>query len=134
MDFVKSITTPKNTTEANPLETNIKLTRGRLTGGLLYFPSGPAGKLHFLAKIGAHQLIPFNHGESYALDDVVVPFHLEIDMSNPPYEIRCTTWNTSTDYDHTLTATFFLTPKSKRNQEISALKALETLCEGYHKP
>ena len=134
MDFVKQISTPKNTTEAAPLTTSLKLTRGRLTGGLLYFPSGPAGKLHFLAKIGAHQLIPFNYGESYCLDDVVVPFHLEIDLSNPPFEINLVTWNTSTEHAHTLTATFFLTPKSRRNQEINALKALETLCEGYHKP
>lgn len=134
MDFVKYISTPKNTAEADAKTTTIKLTRGRLTGGFLFFPSGPAGKLHMLARIGIHQLIPFNSGEAYHLDDCMVPFHIGINLSTPPFEIEIVTWNTSTDYDHALTVGFYLTPKSRRNKEINALSALETLCEGYHKP
>ena len=134
MDFVKYINTEIGRDAADPVITTIKLTRGRLTGGFLFFPSGPAGKLHFLAQIGVHQLIPFNSGESYHLDDCMVPFHIGIDLSTPPFEIDCITWNESTDYDHALTVGFFLTPKSRRNKEINTLKAIETLCEGYHKP
>lgn len=134
MDFVKYINTEVGRDETNPLITTIKLTRGRLTGGFLFFPSGPAGKLHFIARMGVHQLIPFNSDESYHMDDCIVPFHLGIDLSMPPYEIDCVTWNESTDYPHALTVGFFLTPKSRRNKEINTLKALETLCEGYHKP
>ena len=134
MDFVKYIDTVIGRDAADPLTTTIKLTRGRLTGGFLFFPSGPAGKLHFLARIGVHQLIPFNSGESYHMDDCMIPFHIGIDLLTPPYEIDCVTWNMSTEYDHALTVGFFLTPKSRRNKEISALHALETLCEGYHKP
>lgn len=80
MDFAKYIETPANTTRADPLITSVPLTRGRLTGGFLYFPSGPAGKLHFLARIAAHQIIPFNTGESLRLNDCVVPFSLGIDL------------------------------------------------------
>ena len=134
MDFVKYINTVVGRDAADPLTTTIKLTRGRLTGGFLFFPSGPAGTLHFLARIGVHQLIPFNSGESYHMDDCMIPFHLGIDLLTPPYEIDCVTYNTSTEYDHALTVGFFLTPKSRRNKEITALHALGTLCEGYHKP
>ena len=134
MDFVKYISTTVGRDAANPLTTTIKLTRGRLTGGFLFFPSGPAGKLHFQARIGVHQLIPFNNDESYHMDDCMVPFHLGIDLSTPPFEIDCITWNTSEEYAHALTVGFFLTPKSRRNAEINTLHALETLCEGYHKP
>ena len=134
MDFIKYISTPLDTAETNAQITTIKLTRGRLTGGFLFFPSGPAGKLHFQARIGVHQLIPFNSDESYHMDDCMIPFHLGIDLIIPPYEINCITWNTSGDYAHALTVGFFLTPKSRKNREISALHALETLCEGYHKP
>ena len=134
MDFVKYIDTVVGRDAADPVTTTIKLTRGRLTGGFLFFPSGPAGKLHFLARIGVHQLIPFNSGESYHMDDCTIPFHIGIDLLTPPYEIDCVTWNTSTEHDHALTVGFFLTPKSRRNKEISALQALGTICEGYHKP
>jgi len=134
VDFVKYISTPVGRDASDPVTTTLKLTRGRLSGGLLFFPSGPAGKLHFQARIGIHQLIPFNADESYHLDDCVIPFHLGIDLLAPPYEIKLITWNTSTEYAHALTACFYLTPKSRRNQEIRALHALETLCEGYHKP
>lgn len=133
MDFTKYISTPAETTEADPLTTTIKLTRGRLVGGFVFFPSGPAGTLHFVARMGPQQLIPFNAGESYSLDDCVIPFHLKIDLSTPPYEINIVTWNTSTLYDHALTVGFYLTPKSRRNKEINALDALEALCKGYHK-
>jgi len=134
VDFVKYISTPLETAESSPLVTSIKLTRGRLMGGFVFFPSGPAGKLYVLARIGEHQLIPFNKGESYHLDNCVIPFHLGIDLDQPPYEIQIETWNTSDAYDHALTVGFYLTPKSRRNKDISALHALETLCEGYHKP
>jgi len=133
VDFTKYISTPAETTEADPLTTTIKLTRGRLVGGFVFFPSGPAGTLHFVARMGPQQLIPFNAGESYSLDDCVIPFHLKIDLSTPPYEINIVTWNTSTLYDHALTVGFYLTPKSRRNKEINALDALEALCKGYHK-
>jgi len=134
VDFVKYISTAIGRDASDPVTTTIKLTRGRLTGGFLFFPSGPAGKLHFQARIGVHQLIPFNSDESYHMDDCMVPFHLGIDLMTPPYEIDCVTWNTSEDYAHALTVGFFLTPMSRKNREISALHALETLCEGYHKP
>ena len=85
MDFIKYISTSKRTDEDEAEYTIIKLTRGRLTGGFLFFPSGPAGLLHFQARIGVHQLIPFNAGESYHLDDCIIPFHLRIDLITPPY-------------------------------------------------
>jgi len=134
VDFIRYISTPLGTAEADPTITTIKLTRGRLSGGFVFFPSGPAGNLHFQARIGAHQLIPFNKAESYHMDDCMVPLHLDIDLLTPPYIIDCLTWNTSILYDHAMTVGFYLTPKSRRNNTISGMAALETLCEGYHKP
>lgn len=134
MDFIKYVSTPLGTLEADAKITTLKLTRGRLTGGFVFFPSGPAGLLYMRANIGVHQLIPFNSGEAYHLDDCMVPFHLGIDLISPPYEIQIHTWNESLVYDHACTIGFFLVPKSRRNKEINALQALETLCEGYHKP
>lgn len=110
MDFLRYITTPKNTTEDDPLVTTLKITKGRLSGGFVYFPTGPAGLLHFRAQIGVHQIIPFNTGANYRLNGCVVPFHLAIDLPDAPFCVDCITWNDSTLYDHALTVCFFLDP------------------------
>ena len=126
MDFSKYISTPKETAEADPLVTKLKLTKGRLTGGFLYFPYGPAGTLHFLARIGIHQILPFNTGENFRLDDAVIHFSLGIDLAEPPYIIDLVTWNDSTTYDHACTVCFFLDPHVKPRYEVHGLKSLET--------
>ena len=121
MDIVQYISTPINTTEADPLITIIKLTRGRLAGGVLYFPSGPAGKLHFIARIGLHQIIPFNTGQNLRLDDCVLPLSIGIDLLEPPFELDCETWNDSTLYDHALTLVLHLEPMIDADHDIKTL-------------
>ena len=118
MDFIYKIDTPANTSVNDPKITIAKLTRGRLIGGFLYFPSGPAGTLHFLVRIGVHVLLPFNVGQSYALDDCVIPIQFGIDLQEPPFEINLITWNTSTLYSHTLTVGLFLDPIEKKGWKI----------------
>lgn len=125
MDFLQYIETPAETPPETPLVTRLKLTKGRLKGGFLYFPSGPAGTLHFLARIGIHQILPFNTGANYRLDNVKVQFSLGIDLSDPPYEIDCVTWNDSTVYDHVCTVCFFLDPKYDVEHDLQYLKGNE---------
>jgi hypothetical protein len=121
MDILQYISTPHDTTEADPLQTTVKLTRGRLTGGSLYFPSGPAGKLHFIARIGEHQIIPFNTGQNIRLDDAVLPLSLGIDLLEPPYELDCVTWNDSTLYAHVLTLVLHLEPMIDKENDLKSL-------------
>jgi hypothetical protein len=121
MDILQYISTPKNTLEADPLITTIKLTKGRLTGGSLFFPSGPAGKLHFIARIGVHQIIPFNTGQNLRLDDCVLPLSIGIDLLEPPYELLCETWNDSTLYDHVLTLILNIEPMIDEEHDIKTL-------------
>lgn len=134
MDFVKYISTPVGRDVANPLITTLKLTRGRLTSGFLFFPSGPAGTLHFLARVGIHQIIPFNTGENFRLDDCVVPFTMGVDLLEPPYQIECVTWNDSTLYEHVLTVCFSLEPKLKKKYDLKTLINDFAGTKGYHKP
>ena len=121
MDIVQYISTPANTTETAPLVTTVKLTKGRLTGGSVYFPSGPAGKLHFLARIGIHQIIPFNTGQNFRLDDCLVPLCLGFDLNEPPFELLCVTWNDSTLYAHALTVSLHLEPMIDADHDIKTL-------------
>jgi len=121
MDILQYISTPVGKTEADPLLTTIRLTKGRLTGGSLFFPSGPAGKLHFIARIGVHQIIPFNTGQNLRLDDCVVPLSLGFDLLEPPFELICETWNDSTLYDHVLTLILNLEPMLDEDHDIKTL-------------
>ena len=121
MDILQYISTPKNTLDSDPLQTTIKLTKGRLTGGSIYFPSGPAGKLHFIARIGVHQIIPFNTGQNLRLDDCTMPLSLGIDLLEPPFEIICETWNDSTEFAHALTLILHLDPMFEKFHDIKTL-------------
>lgn len=108
MDFLRYISTPITATEASPLITKLPLTKGRLIGGFLYFPDGPAGNLHFLARIGTHQILPYNTGENFRLNDCAVPFSLGIDLKDPKSVVDLVTWNDSLSLTHVLTVCFFL--------------------------
>lgn len=121
MDLCQYILTPKETLESAPLETIIKLTKGRLMGGSLYFPSGPAGTLHFIARIGIHQIIPFNTSQNLALDDCVIPLSLGFNLEEPPFLLTCQTWNDSTLYDHALTLILHLDPHPADKMDLDAL-------------
>lgn len=112
MDYQVYINTPKETPETAPLKTEIYLTKGRLYGGWIYFPYGPAGVLHFQLFRGEQLIAPANKGASYNLDDAVIPLSLEIELEEPPYFLTARTWNTSASYDHALSLALFL----KENQ------------------
>ncbi len=111
MDYAIQITTAHTVyTRAQPLYTVVKLSRGRLTGGWIYFPSGPAGLLHLAVLRASHQLAPVDPQEDYSLDDVIAPLSLGFDLDQPPYQLTILTWNDSAAYDHTLTISLTLDP------------------------
>lgn len=121
MDFLAYIETSTENNEASPKITKIKLTKGRLVGGFLFFPSGPSGKLHVFARIGIHHILPFNTGATFNLNDCVVPFSLGIDLIEPPFVVDVVTWNESTLYSHALTICFFLDPFGKKKHDLASL-------------
>lgn len=134
MDFLLYISTDTGFTEDEPLVTPLDITRGRLTGGFVYFPSGPAGTLHFFARLGLHQIVPFNTGQNYRLNDCVVSFSLGIDIDEPPFLIDCVTWNDSELFPHALTVCFFLDPSFKRKFSLQSFKKEFNGINGYQKP
>lgn len=134
MDFLTYISTPKNTEATDPKLTKLHLTKGRLVGGFLFYPSGPAGTLHFLARLGLHQILPFNEGENFRLDDCVVPFSLGIDLAEPPFVVDLVTWNDSNSHAHVLSVCFFLDPASSRKFNLDSLKKVLFNTKGYPKP
>ena len=111
MDYLLKIDTAHSTyTESAPLVSRLKLTKGRLVGGWLYFPAGPAGTLNLQVKLGLHQILPFTVGESYALNGCVIPLNIDLDILQHPLSLDILTWNTSITYEHTCSLCLFLDP------------------------
>lgn len=101
MDYTAHITTPLSTAATAPVTTRIKVDRGFLRAGWIYFPVGPSGLLHCQLFHGNSQIAPANRGASFNLNNVLMPFLIGINIDEPPFEITVVTWNLSTDYDHT---------------------------------
>jgi len=131
MDYIVYISTPKETKESNPLVTPLRVSRGRLTGGFLFFPRGPSSYLHFIARIGVHQILPFNVGQSYRLNGCVVPLHLDIDFFQPPYIIDLVTWNESVSIDHVLTVGIFINPYAKPRKSKGIFATVKDALPGF---
>ena len=103
MDFTKYISTAHSTyTESSPLITTLKITKGRIVGGWIRFPSGSAGTLHIKVMRGVHQVFPSTPGENYNGDLVRYPLYGNHDVFEPPTSLQIHTWNDSTTYDHAL--------------------------------
>jgi len=90
--------------------------------------------LHFAARIGLHQILPYNPGENIRLDDCVVPFSLGIPLDEPPYRVDCITWNDSIAHPHALTVCFFLEPSTKKRFTLDTIKKAFAGTNGYSKP
>jgi len=111
MDYIAHITTEHSIyTRAEPKRTVLKMSRGRVTEGWVYFPSGPAGTLHAVILRASLQIAPVDRDQSYALDDVIAPLRPAFDLHQPPFQVTVLTWNTSTQYDHVLTISLTLDP------------------------
>ncbi len=108
MDYQIYISTPMNTLLSAATKTPLELTRGILRGGWIYFPPGPAGKLHCQLWRADTQIAPANRGASFNLDDAVVPLHIDQPLLEPPFDVWVRTWNTSTQYSHALSVCLFL--------------------------
>jgi hypothetical protein len=108
MDYQVYISTPMNTPLSASRQTPLELTRGIIRGGWIYFPPGPAGKLHCQVWRADTQIAPANRGASFNLDDAVLPLHIEQALFEPPFDVWIRTWNTSTEYAHALNICLFL--------------------------
>jgi len=111
VDYLATITTEHSTyTKAEPKRTTIKMSRGRITAGWVYFPSGPAGLLNLILLRASYQIAPVDPQQSYRLDDAIATLTPGFDLHQPPFQVTALTWNNSTTYNHTLTLSLTLDP------------------------
>ena len=97
-------TTPKE-------RTLLRIARGIITRIEVKFPPGCAETTHIQICRGTHQIYPKNPDGDEASDSEVVMSAEQLELLTPPYHLVAWTWNTSTDFDHTLTVRIEVLPK-----------------------
>ena len=104
------VTTPANTTEANPTRTELLLDVGVIDQVEVAFPPGPQGLLHVRILRGASVLWPRNGGEGYAWDDDTLRFNPLYVLEEAPLALEAVSWNDDDTYDHQVTLRFNVVP------------------------
>lgn len=108
MVFSYSIITPKNTTEALPLITNLPITKGIIHHWLVLFPSGNMGESRFRIRKGSAPILPINpegfilgDGSLFSGDDFIY-------IKNEPFILESHSWNSDVLNDHTIYLQIFI--------------------------
>lgn len=103
MIYAATITTPKNTAEADALETVLSVTRGLVWRIEVEFPPGCSGLAHIQIFDGSYQLFPATPGESFHGDGVTIGFDDLYLKDAAPFVFTVKTWNLDETWGHTLT-------------------------------
>ena len=103
MIYSYDIITPVGVTQAAPLRTRLKVTKGLVYRVEIEFPPGPLSLLHVAIFDGGFQLWPTNPDYDFHGDNGFISFEETYLKSNYPYEFIAQTWNEDETWDHTIT-------------------------------
>ena len=103
-------TIPINTPKASMRRTVMKLTPGIIHQVEIQFPIGCAGLAHCVIKDNITQIWPSSPNYDFSADGFVISFREDYEIKYEPWELYMNTWNTSTDYEHTITVRLGLLP------------------------
>lgn len=103
MIYAFHIATPANTTEADPLKTQLQLCQGVIHQVDIVFPPGCAGLAHLKILKGVHQAFPTLPATHFAGDDDILSYREHLELSHEPYILDAITWNEDDTYSHTIT-------------------------------
>ena len=102
MIFTASITTDRNTSEANAKVTDLKVTKGLIWLVEVEFPAGCCGLCHLQIFDGNYQLFPSTPGNSIHSDGAVLSYDDLYLKNAAPFYLNFKTWNLDETWSHTL--------------------------------
>ena len=100
MYYQSTITTPRNTTEANAQETELVIAKGIITRVMVGFPPGPSGLCHVQIRDKGWQIAPWKINEDFAWDNFVFQMDMRYPMVAEPYTLQVLTWNLDDTFEH----------------------------------
>lgn len=110
MVFSYAVTTPINTPEATPLKTTINITHGVIHRWQIYFPPGLWGQCGLRIEKGSEYILPTNPEAKILGDNFVFQGEDFIYISDHPFVLDVFSWNTDTEYPHTIYIHVFMKP------------------------
>lgn len=130
MIYVFPITTPANTPAIARQKTILDLARGRVTRGMLEFPSGHVGLTHIAINDGLHQLWPTNADGDFSASNETISFAEDYSLLSGSYQLQAYTWNEDDTYDHKITVRIELEALEQSTTSLwDEIKALLTPAE-----
>ena len=127
------VTTPANTTDVNPLRTQIAIVAGVIDLVHVAFPPGPQGLLHVRIERGGSPLWPRNIGAGFAADDFAIMFTPYYEIKAAPLGLEVVSWNDDDTYAHQVNIRINVVPPEVLYREgnmLGILKRIEGLVFG----
>ena len=125
------LTTPANTPRSAPIETELQLDEGVVTGVEVLFPPGCVGLVHLQVRRETHQLFPANADADLVGDTFPIRWREELEVGERPYVWTAVAWNDDDSYPHTVTLRLELTPMAIWARSRPAIAALEYLAQWF---
>jgi hypothetical protein len=124
------ITVPMGTPTTNPVQDTLKLDKGIIEEGYVYFPLGCVHKVLVRIFHGEFQIAPMNRDEWLRGEGVKVPFGTKYDLTVAPYYLKIYAASPDTLYEHKplihvgLNPTYIARPE---NVIVSQLKSIKNI-------
>ena len=112
-DYNFTLTIPADTSPGAPAETELMLTKGVLASGQLHFPAGCHGLVHVVIADGRGQLYPANAGDTYHVDDAIIPLVGRYMLDTAPYKLFLRGWSPGTRYGHVIQLSLSVLPEEE---------------------
>jgi hypothetical protein len=129
MEYEIEVEVPADTPASDPILETLKLDKGILEEGWIYFPLGCVHKV--LARIyhGQFQIAPMNRDGWLRGDGARVPIASKYDLTQAPYYLTIRACSPGTTYDHAITVHVGLNPvyvARPENVIVGQLKGIKT--------
>lgn len=117
MRFVYDLTVPADTSQAAPVESEVKLITGTIRRVAIAFPPGCFDMVDVIIKEELMQISPANQGASHHWDNYTEVFDLEYPLTSPEPVIQLVGWSPGTKFQHVITFRFDVTPAGGDDRE-----------------
>jgi len=127
--FRFAITTPVNTTKADPLVTELPLRPGVINLVHVAFPPGPVALAHVAVYRAGSLLWPTNDDDGFAWDNFTLTFNPLERLEVEPFSLQARTWNEDDTFEHLVVLRMNVLPLDIADQAGEELTILQRLSD-----
>lgn len=114
MIYNNTITTPANTTEADPQETRITIEGEEIARLRIFFPFNSAGQHKIKVLHNIEQIYPRHTDEYFSGDNTVIDLPDDWQLPEKIVELKVLAWNTDDTYEHSCHIGFAVLEQSRQ--------------------